>query len=168
MKRLMMVLVAVLVLAPVSLWAQDAKADVFGGFSWLSIGGGTGGRVNPVGWQASVAGHMNNRFSIVGDFGGQYKDGVKLYEYLGGPRITHRLDKASVFGHAMFGGHRQSDSTASASGFTMAYGGGIDVTASENMAIRVIQFDWTPSKESGIWEKNIIRMGFGVVFKMGK
>jgi hypothetical protein len=175
MKRLMMVLVAVLVLAPVSLWAQDAKADVFGGFSWLSIGdGGTGaGRFNPVGWQASVAGHMNNKFSIVGDFGGQYKSGIKVMEYVGGPRITHKVNnKASVFGHAMFGGHHTSDGTDSLSGFTMAYGGGVDVTANEKMAIRVIQFDWVPSRETeagvSAWEKNVIRMGFGVVFKIAK
>jgi len=167
-----MVLVAVLVLAPVSLWAQDAKADVFGGFSWLSLGGDSSltapNRYNPMGWQASVAGHMNNKFSIVGDVGGQYKDGGKIYEFVGGPRMTHRLDKASVFAHAMFGGNHVSAGTFSSNGFSMAYGGGVDVTAGEKMAIRVIQFDWAPAHNDGVWQKNIIRMGFGVVYKIAK
>ncbi len=85
-------------------------------------------------------------FSIVGDFGGQYKDGGSAMEYLFGPRANHRTDKATVFGHALFGGTHFSD--GGGNHFTMAYGGGVDVNAGDKMAIRVVQFDWMPIKDT--------------------
>src|SRR5215207_9140598 len=99
MKRLMIFLAAVAVLVPASLWAQDVpKLDVFGGFSVLTIKSRTT-RTNPVGWQAAISGNVNEMFSLVGDFGGQYKDGSSAFEYLGGPRVTKRSDKTAIFGH---------------------------------------------------------------------
>ncbi len=37
MKRLVLILTVMAVLVPTSLWAQDNKADIFGGFSLLSL-----------------------------------------------------------------------------------------------------------------------------------
>jgi hypothetical protein len=174
MKRFVMVLAAVMALVPASLWAQDApKAEVFGGFSVLTINDSSisGSRYTPLGFQASVAGNMG-RFGIEGDFGGQYKDGGSIYQYMGGPRVTHSLEKASVFAHALFGGSRASGGSGSGSinGFTMAYGGGVDVAAGDNIAIRVVQVDWLPTRFSSggvsAWVKNAVRFGFGVVYKV--
>jgi hypothetical protein len=166
MKRIVMILAAAIVLVPVSLWAADApKAEVFGGFSLLSFGGG-GSRTTASGWQGAISGNVNEKFSIVGDFGGHYKDGGSALEYLGGPRYTHRLDKAAVFAHALYGGTHFSD--GGGNHFTMAYGGGVDVNAGMNVAIRIVQVDWALIKEAGTWEKNNVRFGFGVVFKMSK
>lgn len=165
MKRLIMLLSAVAVLVPASLWAQDApKVDVFGGFSLLTIKSGST-RTTPVGWQAAVSGNVNSRFSLVGDFGGHYKDGSSSFEYMGGPRVTHRLENAAVFAHALFGGTHFNN--GGGNHFTMGYGGGVDVNAGENLAIRVIQFDWLPIKTSPTWTKNSMRFGFGVVWKSG-
>ena len=169
MKRLMIVLAAVAVLGPASLWAQDPpKAEVFGGFSVLDVESTT-----PVGWQASVAGNINPRIGIVGDFGGQYKDGASVHSYLGGLRFNHRADKMTPFAHGLLGGTRlgAGGGLGSINGFTVGIGGGLDYTASERINIRIVQFDWLPSRfsESGVsaWESNIVRFGFGIVFKSG-
>jgi hypothetical protein len=168
MKRLLMMLAVVLTLSQASLWAQDVeKANVFGGFSILTIED-SGARETPLGWQAAVAGNVSNNFAVVGDFGGAYKDGNKIHTYLGGVRVLARQEKVTPFGHAMFGGSTASFGGTSESGFTMAYGGGLDVnTNNDKIAIRVIQFDWTPTKIGGEWVKNIMRFGFGIVFKSG-
>jgi hypothetical protein len=65
----------------------------------------------------------------------------------------------------MAGGARFGDDVGSENGFSLGFGGGIDVNAGERMAIRVVQFDWAPSRFSGEWETNVIRFGFGIVFK---
>lgn len=167
MKRLMMLLTAIAVLVPASLWAQDVpKVEVFGGFSVLTNKSGTTRTTSP-GWQAALAGNVNEMFSLVGDFGGHYKNGGNAFEYLGGPRVTHRMEKTAVFGHALFGGTRFGGGGTSVNGFTMAYGGGLDVAAGDNLAVRVVQFDWTPTKVSGVWSKNSLRFGFGLVWKSG-
>lgn len=165
MKRVLTILTVIAVLAPASLWAQDvAKAEVFGGASVISFKD-SDSRTTAAGWQAALAGNVSSMFSIVGDFGGHYKDGGSALEYLGGPRVTHRLDKASVFAHALYGGTHFSD--GGGNHFTMAYGGGIDVGVKDNLAIRVVQFDWAPIKAESTWLKNNIRFGFGVVWKSG-
>jgi hypothetical protein len=164
MKRLVMVLVAVVVLVPTTVWAQDLpQAEVFGGFSVLTIKD-EDVRTTPVGWQAAIAANVTEMFSIVGDFGGQYKDGGSVHQFLGGARVSRRLERASVFGHALFGGSKFEGGSTE---FTMGYGGGVDVAAGEKMAIRVIQFDWLPIRADGEWFSNNLRFGFGVVFKIG-
>jgi len=169
MKRLVMLVAVMLVVVPVSLWAQDVpKAEVFGGFSWLSEkSSGSSDRWNPVGWQASVAGNVTSMFSVVGDFGGQYKDGAKLHEYMGGVRVTRRVEKAAVFAHALVGGAHFSEGGFSDNAFLMGYGGGVDINAGEKIAIRVVQFDWLPARSDGEWSSNQVRLGFGIVFKSG-
>jgi hypothetical protein len=81
----------------------------------------------------------------------------------------------TVFFHTLVGGvhHWQSGSaytpaTFESSGFAMAYGGGLDVKASERIAIRVVQFDWIPIREKGSWVTNTMRFGFGIVFRAAK
>jgi hypothetical protein len=159
----MMILTVVLVLAPASLWAQGAPAEVFGGLSFYHTDGWT-----PIGWQTSLAGSVSPRFSLVGDFGGQYKDGTSIHQFLGGARITERMEKTSVFGHAMFGGARVGSAGLSSTNFAMGYGGGLDINATDRVDIRVIQFDWIPVKVTGGgWANNSMRFGFGIVYKLG-
>ena len=164
MKKLTVILFLVFVFVSVSAWAQDEfpKAEVFGGFSVLSLDGGD--RYNPVGFQASVAGNFHKNIGIVGDFGGQYKDGGHAYEYMGGPRFTARREKVNIFAHALFGGITIGNGN-SESAFAMGFGGGVDVKVHERFAIRAIQFDWIPVTDEGRWYTDQIRFGFGIVFK---
>jgi hypothetical protein len=173
MKRLMIMFAAVAVLAPACLWAQDPpKAEVFGGFSvWHTTVGDNDESFNPVGWQASLAGNINPKMGIVADFGGQYKDGVKVHSYMGGLRYNHRMDKVTPFVHAMLGGTRIGDAGGSMNGFSLGFGGGLDYVATERINLRIVQFDWMPTHFStgGIsdWQNNVVRFGFGIVFKTG-
>ena len=171
MKRLIIMLAAVAVLAPACLWAQDPpKAEVFGGFSVLHTKAGDED-FTPVGWQASLAGNINPKMGIVADFGGQYKDGVKAHSYMGGLRYNHRMEKITPFVHAMLGGTHIGDEISSLNGFSLGFGGGFDYVATERINIRVLQLDWMPTRfsEGGIsdWQNNTIRFGFGIVFKTG-
>lgn len=179
MKKTIIMFVGALLLIGTSSWAQDIpKAEVFGGFSLLHVSDDDF-KETPLGWQSEVTANITKMFGITGDVGGEYKtvDGtkIKIHSFLGGPQITHRLDKASVFAHAIYGlthiGLSQGSQSDSQNNFTMGYGGGIDVKASNKVSIRVIQFDWLPTKapaeDGGGWTKNITRFGFGVVLNVG-
>ena len=142
-------------------------------------------RENFMGWQASVNGNITHHLGIVGDFGGQYKNvaGIPLnsYQFLFGPRIMFRGPRITPFVHAMFGGVKEgvgsttltilgtsvTTPAVSSTGLGMAMGGGLDVNVSDRFALRVPQFDWTPMHIGGVWEKNVIRIGIGLVIKTG-
>jgi hypothetical protein len=167
MKKIMFALLLVLILGSFSAWAADAefpKAEVFGGFSVASIDAGSE-RINPLGFQASVAGNFHKNIGVVADFGGQYKDGGHIYEYLFGPRVTARQGKANIFAHALFGGAAIGADGESLKGFAMGIGGGIDANINDRFAVRVIQFDWIPARFEGEWFKDTVRFGFGIVIK---
>lgn len=173
------------------------KAEVFGGFSISSAaisstdpttGLTTSLRESFWGWQASANGNVTHHLAIVGDFGGQYKTvaGVPMnsYQFLFGPRITFRGPRVTPFVHAMFGGVREGVGSfsftdpisgasvtipgASSTGLGLGMGGGLDVNISDRLALRVPQFDWTPMHVGGVWEKNVIRIGIGLVVKAGQ
>lgn len=139
-----------------------------------------------MGWQASAGGNLTHRLSIVGDFGGQYKTvaGVPLnnYQFMFGPQISFRQPRVTPFVHALFGfdkfgtgsftttilGTTTTIPGTSSTGFGMGMGGGLDVNISDRLALRVPQFDWTPMHVGGVWTKNVIRIGFGLVIKAGQ
>ena len=173
------------------------KAEVFGGFSISSaaisstdpVTGLTSSlRESFMGWQGSANLNVTHHLGIVGDFGGQYKTvaGIPMnsYQFLFGPRIAFRGPRVTPFVHAMFGGVKEgigsfsitdpitgltiSTPSVSSTGLGMAMGGGLDVNLSDRFALRVPQFDWTPMHVGGVWEKNVIRIGIGLVVKAGQ
>ncbi|MDD5543379.1 MAG: hypothetical protein PHX83_09405 [Acidobacteriia bacterium] len=140
-KLLWLGLVAILVM-PLSLLAQDyPKAEIFGGYSFQHVEGGT----NLNGWNASLAGNLNNWLGVVADFGGYYGD-FNDHTFMFGPQISYRGDERfTPFFHALFGGAHDSGGLLEAKGstaFAMAIGGGIDYNASKNFAVRIIQVDY--------------------------
>lgn len=145
------------------------KAEVFGGFSILSSGD-NGNRDQFYGWQASAAGNLNKMAGIVADFAGNYRKEsgvtVKVHQFLFGPQFTTRTEKASYFAHFLLGGVNARGGGFSENGFAMGIGGGVDVRASDRIAVRVVQFDWLPNRFEGEWSKSEVRFGFGVVFKV--
>jgi hypothetical protein len=173
------------------------KAEVFGGFSISSVavsstdpvtGLTSSLRESFMGWQGSANLNVTHHLGIVGDFGGQYKTvaGIPMnsYQFLFGPRIAFRGPRVTPFVHAMFGGVKEgvgsfsltdpitgltvTTPSVSSTGLGMAMGGGLDVNLSDRLALRVPQFDWTPMHVGGIWEKNVIRIGIGIVVKAGQ
>ena len=165
MKKLVLMLVVLLVFTSVSAWAQEnfPKVEAFGGFSVLSLDAGYD-RIQPLGFQASVAGNFHKNIGVVGDFGGQYKNGGRVYEYLFGPQFSMRQSKTTVFAHALFGGIN-AGGNVSDSRFAMGFGGGLDVNINDHFGVRAVQFDWIPIHGEGAWDNNTIRLGFGIVIK---
>ncbi len=177
-----MLILAFVVALLVGLPAQAQKAEIFGGFSVLSTE--VFDRENFLGFQASVSGNLTENLGIVADFGRQSKTitepftGLDLTanvtQYLFGPRYIVRGERASGFIHALFGGKHVTvpvpgqSISVSANAFMMGFGGGLDVDVGRSLAVRVIQFDWLPSRFEGVWSTEDVRFGFGIVFKTGQ
>jgi hypothetical protein len=148
--------------------AQDPstpKAEVFLGYSYIRSDG-----ANFRGWNGSVAGNVNNWFGIVGDFSGHYFPlaNVNLYTYTFGPRLSYRKNaRVTPFVHALVGGARVGGGGVSETGFAANVGGGIDIKASESIAIRAIQVDALVTNLGGSTTTDP-RLSFGVVFRFGK
>jgi hypothetical protein len=191
MRRLILVAIGVIGLSLLSIpsFAQEVnypKVEVFGGFSIQRAG------ASFMGWQASANGNLTHHLAIVGDFGGQYKTvlGIPMnsYQFLFGPRLFVRKNRVTPFVHALFGGMRNGIGSTTILGVTtpavsatnlgMGIGGGIDINLSNRLALRAMQFDWTPEHIAGtsvlgvtvpsVWATNQVRIGIGLVFKAGE
>jgi hypothetical protein len=144
-----------------------SKAEIFGGYSYLrnnsnGFNGFTGqGTVN-----------LSRYFGVTAQVDGNYRSAANLssfsilgispaanqhlYDFLAGPTATARFGKNSVFAHALFGvAHSSlnagvglpiiggiSTGLTSASGFAMAFGGGVDLGLTRRIALRVAQIDY--------------------------
>ncbi len=161
----------------VSAMAQDhPKAEIFGGYSYVRANDqGTG--VNFNGGSGSIAVNVNNWLGVVGDFGGYHhsETGVSLniISYMFGPKLAFRSnERVTPFVQALFGGAHASASlsgtgTGTENAFAMAVGGGIDVKATQHVAIRLIQAEYFMTKfTDGLNNRqNNARISAGVVFR---
>ena len=159
----------ILLLLSSSALGQDGdypKVEVFGGFSYLSADLGT--RENFFGFQGSVSGNVKENIGIVVDVGGQYKSvlgiGISYYELLLGPRFMVRRERVTAFVHALVGNRYIFVPSDIESAFALGFGGGMDVSASDSIGIRVFQFDYMPNHSRGMWSHDV-RFGFGIVLK---
>jgi hypothetical protein len=116
---------------------------------------------------------------------------TRFYTFLGGPRVTMRRGRINVFGHYLVGmGNSKVEDEVSGfrtgnGEFAMGIGGGLDISVSQLLSIRGVQFDYVPihtdigTRLSGTggtgtvgdtstgWQHNT-RLQFGVVFKFGQ
>lgn len=177
------IVLAVLVLAfSFAAMAQDLpKAEVFGGYSYYradlgNTGTGTN-KINLNGWNAAVTGYFSKAVGVTADFSGHYGKpniggldiNTKVHNFMFGPTIAARSEKATLFGHALFGGQKFSTKVAGVdlltdTGFAMALGGGVDFNVAKNFAIRPAQADYIYSKHGGEHQNNF-RYSAGVVLK---
>lgn len=133
--------------------------------------------------------NLSKSFGLVADLGANYvgtSSGVPFgnttFEYLFGPRYTWRHSRFSPYVQTLFGGERYSDGfnpqTPSAllgarqNNFAMAFGGGLDVTLTNHVAVKPIQVDYlmtqfAPGGGNAITASNNIRYSAGVVFRFG-
>jgi opacity protein-like surface antigen len=119
---------------------------------------------------------------VTADISGSYKTinvgGVnvdtKIYSYTGGPVVSlNSRGKVNPFVHALFGGAHVSGSasvegssgSASDNGFTMMFGGGVDVKVNRALAVRLVQADWVSYRFSGQSESHNVRLSTGIVFR---
>jgi hypothetical protein len=174
MKRFLGFIVVVSLLS-LPLMAQDyPKAEVFGGYQYLHLGG-SGTDVNANGWNASLTGNVTKNFGVTGDFSGSYKtiSGVsaKVYSYTGGPVVNLNSGGTfNPFAHALFGGAHVSATfsglgSGSMNGFTMMMGGGVDAKVNRALAVRLAQVDWVYYRFNGTSESHNVRVSTGIVFR---
>lgn len=164
------------------------KAEVFGGYSFVRLEGNS---MN--GWDFSLAGNVNNNVGIVGEFSGHYNresstnalgtssSELTFHSFLAGPRITERRYKwISPFVHGLFGFTRVNASLSQSitgaptatsendlSGFTMALGGGLDITNDPRFFIRLIQADYFLIRADRFKHEGA-RISAGILFRFGR
>jgi opacity protein-like surface antigen len=201
MRRLFLILLLVVSSATFVSAQETPRAEIFGGYSYLRFKPADtlidGFNLN--GWNASVAGNVNRWFGVVADFSGHYgtprrfgvDTDIKTHSFLFGPRFSYRRnEKFTPFAHALFGvtnaRGRTPGISSSQTGFAAAIGGGLDVRASERVAIRVVQADYLLTRLKGeeiacvfnallppcpvpqTDTQHNVRLSFGVVFRFGK
>ncbi|HEV2835618.1 MAG TPA: outer membrane beta-barrel protein [Pyrinomonadaceae bacterium] len=149
----------------------------------------TGNLSRYFGLKFDVSGHYKSRtvplFSIASPTpNGSVDINSSVYNFLGGVQLKDNSTESTFkpFAHALVGaahGRNRvefnniacvaifpspcSDFTASDTGFAGAFGGGIDIRASNSIDIRVIQVDYNPTRLFDSTQHNF-RIGVGVVF----
>ncbi len=175
MKKIMLAIFAVSLLA-LGANAQDTpKADISGGWSMMHLNGSGGASgVNLNGFSASIAGNMNSWFGVVGDFGVYHGSpsgvGTTATTYTFGPRISFRhSDKFVPYFQALFGGAHLSASalgvTATSNPFAFGFGGGTSIGMGTHVAIRP-QFEYFGLRENGA-TNNAERFSVAIVYNFG-
>lgn len=170
-------------------FAQDSRADVYGGYSYVNIDtNNISPRQNANGWEAAVSGNFNKWFAVEGDVSGYYKSysatlsgatataKVTDYSLAGGPRINLK----PVFIHALFGGdHLHATATVAGvsgslsgtqDGMAGLVGGGIQWKVSGPWSVRA-SADYVFTRHNIFGgpsvTQNNYRAGAGIVYSFG-
>ena len=142
---------------------------------------------NVLGWHAGVTVNLNKTFGITADFSGFYKSldvafegdrvdaSADLHTFLFGPKITMRNERVSPFVHTLFGFGKVGASAQvngdsaefDETGFAASIGGGVDVLAHPNFAVRAIEFHYFPFRNVNgeVFTFHNVRWSSGVVFR---
>jgi hypothetical protein len=159
--------------------AQDSRADLFGGYSYLNIDtNGLSSRQSANGWEASISANFNRWFAAEADASGYYKSydilgvnvAVRDYSYVAGPRFNFK----PVFVHALIGGDHLSagalGQSASQDGLAGAFGGGLQWRFSRRLSFRA-SADYVLSRHNIVGgssvTQNNVRASVGVVYSFG-
>jgi hypothetical protein len=167
MKKLLMLLVAVLAVAGTARGQETPAAELSAGYSYLRAGFHDG--LNLHGGSVSLAGNVNQWFGVVGDYGLYHTQpsglgGVNFHTFMAGPRFSYRgSSRVTPFAQVLVGAFHGLDTT----GFSMSTGGGIDVNLSEHFAIRPFQMEYLLLRARGD-SLHCARVSAGIVFRFGK
>jgi opacity protein-like surface antigen len=190
MSRFWGVLLLLLASISMSAVAQDTpRAEVFGGYSFLHADLGSSEYLN--GFHLSGALNTKKWVGMAADFSSHYgsttaitpldtfRPSISAQLLTFGPRFSLRNETVTTFGHVMFGVARLHQ--ANATGTTnptlvllggtdtspaVQFGGGVDVNATENLAIRIFQADYIMTF-FGTTRQNHIRLSTGLVMRLG-
>lgn len=157
------------------LMAQDSKVDIFAGYQYLHNGNvDVNGETEPGtsqgynGWDVAPAFNFSKFLGVQADISGTYAtvNGVSthVYTYTGGPLVFVGLGPFKPYAHVLVGGARlsagESSVSVSTNGYTVMFGGGLDVKASRLLAIRLGQVDWLYYHFSGFSGNNFTSPSF--------
>jgi outer membrane immunogenic protein len=126
---------------------------------------------------------LGNGFSVAGEFSGQHAGDINgsgedltLVSYLFGPKYSWRAaERWQPFGQVLLGGAHASGTfepsvkggSGSYNSFAMIAGGGMDIAASEHLAVRAVEADYYltqfPNGVNG--RQNNFRISAGVIFR---
>lgn len=194
MKKAIAIAVCTLAFIAASMAQDKPQSEFFGGYSYLHSSD-SGVSVNANGVSGSFSFNPNATVGLVADFGYYHANpnvasligpipistsvSVNTFSYMFGPKYAIRThEKVTPFVQALFGGAHQSTSfnisgitgSSGENAFAMALGGGLDVKATSNVAIRLIQAEYVLTKfnDGGNNRQNSIRLSAGVVFRFGE
>jgi hypothetical protein len=175
-KMFLAIVVLMLTAAPLLAQSEFPRAQVFGGYSYLSADtSGLSGRESLNGWNGQASVNLNRWLGLTADFGGYYgsPQGVTVHDfsYVFGPTLTYRAQHFAPFFHALFGGNHISGSAAGMSGsdnaFAVVIGGGLDLPFKSSWGLRLAQVDWLRTNHFSTSQNNV-RVSTGVFFQFGK
>jgi hypothetical protein len=180
--RRVVLLAALLLMVSATAQAQEEypRMEIFGGYAYFNSDQFQQREsLNVPAFIVSAAGNVSKSFGLVAEINGNYGDvtipnpgptrefATNTYTFLFGPRVTARRTGKNFFGHVLFGAARTSvDGFDSETDFALAVGGGLDINASKEIAVRLFQADYLPIRASGETAHNY-RISFGVVFRFG-
>ena len=193
---------SILLLCTAACQAQDVpKAELFTGYAYQGFSFASaalpGSPVSALnGINISATGNVNRLFGLTADFGGYYGSATTrvtftppncnlclqvvdttlhhMYTFMAGPQISFRGPKATLYGHALFGGAQISADRSGLAGgsgrltgtdFAAAVGAGVDVNLTPLVALR-FQPDYVLTRFFGASQNNF-RFSTGVVFRFG-
>ena len=184
MRRFVLV-AAALFMVSVTAHAQEEypRMEIFGGYAYFNSDQFMEREsLNVPAFIVSAAGNVSKNFGLVVEVNGNYGDitdttspdqgptrefATNTYTFLFGPRFTARRTGKNFFGHVLFGAARTSiEGRDAETDFAMAVGGGLDINASKDIAVRLFQADYLPIRASGETAHNY-RISFGIVFRFG-
>lgn len=174
-KAFLLVLLAFVLALPG--YAQDfPKFEVFGGYSYIKIMSASAGLssytgASPLGssgWQASANWNLNPWFGLKADFDGNYCcSGQYIYSFLGGPQLSVRKPKYTLFGHALVGGANARGLYITDTNVAWVVGGGLDWNVRRFLAIRLPEVDYFGTHFVGGTQSDL-RVSGGFVFRFGE
>lgn len=142
------------------------------------------------GWNASAVYNANRFIGVKADVAGFYKKSSTIaepntaifraessfYTFMAGVQLkdNKKSKRFSPFLHSLVGVAKSKTSLdlsqfnlpspqTSNTGFSMAFGGGLDVKVNKRFSVRAIQADYNPTFLGGNRQDNV-RLGFGIVF----
>jgi len=162
MLRRALLLFGLCALSSLAAQAQDNKAELFGGFSYMRLHSS-----NLNGFEIAGQYKFNDWLGGVADFGGHYGSiggvGTSTYTYLFGPQVSLPTS-FSPFGHLLLGGAHNSTGGVGNSSFSMAIGGGLDAELVQGFHWRLIQTDYLMTQFGGRSQNNF-RFSTGIVLR---
>lgn len=154
--------------------AQQSKADIFVGYSYLRFDSATLGlphQSNLNGWAATGTMYLYKPWlGAFADFSGHYAKSFGLafnaYNFLAGPELAYRRRGQTFFARGLLGVARNQISGATDTGFEYGGGGGLDINLRPHLAVRAFQADYLKVRTFGVYQANI-RVSTGLVWRWG-
>jgi hypothetical protein len=157
---------------------KTPEVNVFAGYSLLrfdSVPLGYSKALNLNGGNMEVSlPDLYQGLGIAVDFSGHHSPQAEQFNFMIGPQYRREVKSVNLFGNLLFGKTRTrllqtgtSRLEPSALGYSVAFGGGVDVPLGQRFSIRALQADYFVNSAFGDKRHNM-RYSTGVVIRFGK